>query len=242
MMSKLKKLSLVFIGVLVLPLLCTAGCATTAGISPSTFASTPPYAPLPHYLAFKWDISNKDVPLEKEFSVERYDIYLIDFCLRESHPIPSSDRQGFIDQAHSFFGNGSPGIYDLGAHKYLQAITSDEMNQGRELIREGKAVWKYNQPGVIIPVHLQIENLQDGKLIDVAKDQTFDVEGQMINSEGISGWGYGCLFRAIGGAKMRPGNYKITAGTNKQIILPPNTEIYLYLSKVPNTRPLKDNE
>ena len=189
--------------------------------------SMPPYT-LPTYFDVKWDISKKDNQIEQEFSVTSYNAYVLSIIFSPKHP-PVADEE--VRQLREFLGGERYRPYNLKTHEYMLTNTDEAARQVLHLADTGEVIWKYDIPGVIIPVHFKIEKLDNGKITNIITEKDVDTGGQDEN----------CT-RRIAAVKLHPGNYKITISTNKGVTLLPDLETFLMASSIPNTRPLKDNE
>lgn len=152
---------------------------------------------------FKWDIGPKDSRIEQEFMVEEYRPYYFEI------------------------GFGSPIAWNDKEHQEW---------------RKDKRVWDFigdggtgyaNNKGVVIPIHIIIEQITDGKYVFIT-DQFVSTESMTHGGELIG--------RKIITQKLKPGRYRVIAKTLQETILPSGIGTYLCIGSHPKTNALKDNE
>lgn len=158
--------------------------------------------------SFRWDISRKGSRIEQEFIVTEYRSY--HFEIEFHHNGLPSDWERFIGRGGDIF------------------FTKDAVNPRRvnpwevggisrlyELYRQGELIIKYADPGVIVPVLLRVE-----KIDEVTGNRILLLE-KTFNTEAMSSGGNGVISRNISGVALKAGRYKVTATTQIDVPLPP---------------------
>ncbi len=167
----------------------------------------------------KWNIAQKDSTIVQDFTVRHSMIYMpiLDF-----HPLRKLHTPFSEDPIMQFIGDGSKGIYNLKTHQFMNWNNNEERQQVFAMLQNKEAVWKRENPGTIIPIHLKIEKLDQDK-DKVIIDQTYDTEGYDAAIE-----------RDIVYIKLKPGKYRLTANTTKETVLPPDLETFLLIGSPPD--------
>ena len=209
----------------VLPWMTNTACATSSDVK------------MPPGFTIKWSIEPKDSVIEQDFVVTEYRTYRFEIVFRAIHTPMSAEE---IKQVHKFTGDGSFWIVTKDSvnsdhPEVVIARTPEEVQRRAEGIAKGLYVYKSASPGVIVPVHIRIEQVDSAGVATVHTDEVDDTEG-------IEGGGPLGIDRLITDVRLRPGKYRLRANTIRESPLPPNTETFLRAAAIPNTKALKHNE
>jgi hypothetical protein len=194
---------------------------------------------VPPGFTVKWDMNAEDTRISAEFQVRKYRYYDI-LILFEGHAGDAREMFKYAGDgtlvlvARESANNDNPSV--------IIATTAEEARSRDAGIAAGKYVWILKHTGVMIPVHVRIEKLPlaAGDAAEVDRDfRTWSVQGSFA---GLSRASPGGLARPVTSAKLRPGNYRITAKTLARISLPPGSNTHLLVTYRPNTRVLRENE
>jgi hypothetical protein len=173
-----------------------------------------------------WDMSQKNNELVQEFSVNRFNKYLLE--IRFSNTDSSDFTLDQAEQLYKFIGRGTPRLYDLKTHEYidLSSVSDAQRKNIKSMIDRGEIVKKYNNPGVIIPVYFKIEELNQNGVYEVVKERKVDTSGSA-----------GGFARDIWTIWLHPGHYKITARIEGAVKVPLNLQTHLVLYADPTIIP-----
>lgn len=204
------------------------GCSTAAG------TQFPPDG-----VVIPWDIGPKDSIVEQEFILSQYRWYRLDIALLSTRR--HIDPLGETARMKTFTGDGTYGIAtkESANTEHPVWIIPHTLEEGRRVaegIRQGIYVRRSGDPGVIVPVHLRIEQVDNSGATTLHTDQVFDTENY-YGAHSTDG-----LLRKITNIKLRPGKYRFRVSTTKESSLPPNVIIFLKVAPTSNSRVLKDDE
>lgn len=198
-----------------------SGCAHTEACVPT----------IPPWRSFRWDISKKGSVIEQEFIVTEHRSY--DFDLEFHH-------NGLPDDWKKFIGTGGDIFLTRDQVNPRRVRDEDVGGDGRrlyELYHKGELVIKSADPGVIVPIHIRVE-----KIDEVSGNKTL-LADKTVDTEARYRGGGGIVARGIWGVALKPGRYKVSAETLKDVPLPPapNAETYtalgiVYYAKVNPTK------
>lgn len=232
------------ISVLLLPMFIWLGGCATAGLELPT---------LPPDRALKWDISRKDSTVKQEFLVKECKAYELHIgfggtdATYEDGRLRRDSNQSWRDQLgtgpnHSgngplrrFLGDGSYAYYrkDGSDPNPVRARTPDEVQERQERFLQGEYVTKLGNPGVVVPVRIVVEKLDDQGKATFITDQTVDTGG-------ISAGGHLIFRRIAWGIRMKQGIHRVTATVLRDSPLPEGIGTYLVISRRPWTTAPKD--
>lgn len=189
---------------------------------PSCKPPDDPTAPtIPPWRSFRWDISKKDSLIEQEFVVTEYRSYSFDI---EFH------HNGLPESWIQFIGTGGDSFFTKDPNHPTHVGVDDAGGVDRlyELYRKGELILKHVDPGVVVPVHIRVEKIDPG-----TGNRTLMAD-ETINTEALYKGGNGEVSRIITAVALRPGRYKVTAVTLRDVPLPPapNAETYTALGIV----------
>jgi uncharacterized protein DUF5625 len=183
-----------------------------------------------------WDIGKKDSCVSQEFRVTEYRYYSFQIAFRRADNSMESGRELL-----KFTGDGKAVMVtretaDTAEPSIYSGTTPEDLHKLNEGILRGDYVPRMERSGVMIPVHLKVEVLQDHRSSGVQFDQvvkTWNIEGS--SPDGI--------VRMITTVKLRPGTYRVSATTVQGTSgLPPNVATLLRVSYRPETREFQPNE
>lgn len=176
---------------------------------------------VPPGFTLPWNIAPKGSVVEQDFEVNEYRVYRIEFkfaLTQELHGAKSPDDEW--QQLRRFSGDSSWSLVtkDSANTDHPEVViptakTKEEARSWYNSLKKGEYVYKAMNPGVIVPIHIRIDQLQsDGtfsshtdKLIDTDKTERAVEEG---------------LVRLIIETRLMPGRYRLVGRTMRETPVP----------------------
>jgi hypothetical protein len=184
----------------------------------------------------RWDISQKNNTLEKTFTVTKFNGYELAIAFS---PIKNPITVKALMELKKITGGENSQLYNIKTHEYMPqyGYSDAQAKQLAHLLYTGEVIFKYSEPGVIIPVHFKIEKFDNNKVTKVVIERELDTAGS-----GGFATHHCVLSRLVAlNIKLHPGDYKITISNSEKMVLSPNIETYLQLSPLPDSTPPKDD-
>lgn len=182
-------------------LLCLTGCGASYS---SEELATRTAAPLER----KWDMDFNDNPLVFDFDPDWGSPYR--FFLN-FYPISGQWTEEESNELFKIVG----GSTKIGASNQNISTT----------LAIVKAVSIPPDVGVIIPIHVKIEKIDDNhQIVALIKEYTINTAGTTVVTSGGA-------YREIAGADLASGHYQISINTTQKIKLPPNTGASLAIDR-----------
>jgi hypothetical protein len=192
----------------------------------SRFPSTVParIPTVPPSRSFRWDISKKDSLIELDFVVTEHRLYEFDIDFNNWQPTDA--LRAFIGTTE--FDTAGRELYftkDPIQPARVRAQDVGGVDRLEELYRKGEVLKKERLPGVIVPVHIQVER------VDGTPGSARRIIDEIVNTEGITGGGDHVRSRRIATIHLEPGQYRVRATTLMEVPLPaaPGTGLYTAL-------------
>ena len=217
-----------------------AGLMTVLPWIPNTACATSSDVKMPPGFTVKWNIEPKDSVVEQDFVVTEYRVYRFEIKFSSIRKPISGEEIEELNRIYKFTGDGRSQCYTKESVNtdhpvVVPANTPEEFNRRAEGVQKGIYVWKADNPGVIVPVHIRIEQVDSAGATTVHADK-------LVNTENIEGAVAGGLIRLIAEVKLRPGKYRLSARTVRESPLLPNMETFLRAAAIPKSGVLKDSQ
>jgi hypothetical protein len=193
--------------------------------SPGIACATSSDVTLPPGFTIKWNIEPRDSVVEQDFVVTEYRYYRFEIKFSSTRDRNSVIADDELHRIRKFAGDGSYWYVtkDSASTDHPEVViakTPEEVHRRDEGIAKGDILYQAANPGVIVPVHIRIEQMDTGGTIMVHTDKVVDTE----NTERVIAGG---LIRLIIEIKLKPGKCRLRANTLKETPLPPDMETFL---------------
>ena len=176
-------------------------------------------------LVVKWDIQPANSHIELDIEITKYMNYYIyvDFGRYRGPSFDMNELRKFIGDSGYQIVTKEP------MPKVVNAQTTEEVQARDKLVRQGVYQIRLTNPGVVMPVQVKVEKLNDDLPATVLLDQVINTDRENFGVD-----------RAITVVALKPGKYHIKLVKYKEITLPQGVTSTLVIAPHPNANVLKD--
>jgi hypothetical protein len=169
-------------------------------------------------LTAKWDVRPANSRIVLDAEITEYRNYCI--FVRFDGPLDITELRKFTGDLSFQVVTKDP------IPAVIMPKTNEELHREEELIRQGVYIRRYVNLGVVMPVHVKIEKLNDDNATTaILLDKVIDTDrGSYI-----------ALTRKIVDIALKPGKYRVELDTLKETTLPQGLESSVVITSHPNS-------